>query len=248
MGGASLPRDSGRSEPTGSLGGPQEPHSLPCLVRIFFNLILVAVIALLIDLKLNRTGCVPLAVEAVCWAVLAVAIGHLTWRYLGRVLGRLELNAGIFGFMVGQLGSFFDVLHPRGLSNRTLWTGAALLGAAALFFQSSLSPLRRAELLPVVQGFRVSANSGSVRRLGAGDRIEISRGEGVLVQAIVEPESSQCSWSAEEGGIQASAGCSVSYTAPMEAVHDTLSVLVKSPCGTYSTSASLHTEVTHDRP
>jgi len=240
-----MPRGQGDAVPESAPENPPPTH-LSGFVRLFFNALLVLAISAGLLLKLDLAACVPPALDAFCIALILLILLHLTWRYMGRKLEKLRLSLGHARFVVEHLKAFFDELHPWGLSLRALWIAGAAVIAMALFLRSSRSPFHLPELPPEVQGFSIHSSGGDAQRFATGDQVEIPPGESVLVQAVIDRGSSRCRWSTENGNIQASAGCSAAYSAPLGAARDTLSVSVKSPCGTYSTSASLSIEVTHN--
>lgn len=237
---ARKPRDDGETSTAA-------PKPLPRWIQLFFNILLVAALALLPAVAFSRFGlfpCVPPTIAGLCCALLVFVVLHLACRY--ELLKNLKWGGRWLRF--DRLDALLKALHPWGFSSWAIWSIAFLLAATALFLWfSPLSPVRLEEAPPAVQGFSMQPSDGRTQKFAVGGRIKIPFGGSALIQAVVERGNSSCTWSAVHGRALPESGCTARYLAPMEEVRDTVSVFVKSPCGPGLTSARFHIEVTRNR-
>ncbi|HEY4690721.1 MAG TPA: hypothetical protein VIK33_15505 [Anaerolineae bacterium] len=216
---------------------PAAPEShLPLLIILFFNALIAGLLGIISNGQ-NATSCVhPIASLLGQGSVLLILL-HVFWRTFRPHIASDEINVFIFKVRVRAI----DELHPWRLSNTAAWSLAfAAVMAAWILGLSILSPFRRPEATPVIQGFYVG---GETTPYKSGDVIQIDAHGRVRVEAILDQANAECTWSTLRGTLLPSTGCSVLYSPPINGGSDGLTVHVQSPCQTRTALASLNITV-----
>ena len=225
--------------------GLVEPPKL--IVTLLLNCAVAVALAFLLGPPAPFPCAHPLA-SALGRAVILLLLGfHLLWRFLSSFLIAITLHGtlGPLSIITRDFSRLLDQLHPWILSNVALGVWLIVLPLAAwVLGLSPLSPFRPEEAMPNIQSFSVRYLDGTTKLLMPGDAVEIIANEQVLVEAeALQQTDLPCTWSVARGTKQPAEGCSILYSAPFEGAHDTLVVLIQSPCQKQQAYAGLHINI-----
>lgn len=224
-----------------------KPTESGLLAMVLLNLVVLALLAWWLSSWLVIPCRSPLFVS-LGGAVLIWAIAHSVWRPLGTALGDVSITAGAVRIGLKNVASVLDMLHPRKLSGRALWAGAAVLaaGGVAALIWGPVPP----EETPVIDRFTVRYIGTDVEReFVPGEVVEIAAGRQVLVRATALcQDAPRCTWGKGYGGLSPAGGCATYYTSPSWGSYDFLDVRAQSPCQTLEAWAGLHIKVVYAVP
>lgn len=228
---------------TNSSNHQAQEDSLTLWVILFFNLVVLIVLAILFGREIP-SGCVSYVGVGLSSAIVALELFHLIWRHLGNSLLGLVIPIGRLEIPIRPFATLFEQLHPRMVPNCILWIQAfAFFVFAGLLWCPALSPFS-SDQVPDIQQFLVHHTDGHIERYAPGSLLSIEKDTMVLVEAKTSTRPGiSCAWSTTAGTLLPVGGCATRYSTSMEENRDTLAVLIKSPCRVYQAFAGLHIEI-----
>lgn len=225
-------------------------------VMAFFNIIITGVLAILFYTKL--TFLLPLCVRpdviTLIFAITALFLGHLCWRFLRSeiiALGEIVTIKWFITISISKLNLLLDALHPWWIDSCILFFINIILffivGVSYVYSPFFLRPID--ETIPNIQSFFIKGfdTNEPMKSIKPDNMLTITTKERIWVsptQAETEDHTACCEWFSNRGRLDHSGkSCSILYTAPLKEGNDTLTLRMQSPCKTQEAYASLHIRI-----
>ena len=225
-------------------------------VMAFFNIIITEVLAILFYTKLNflLPLCVRPDVITLIFAITALFLGHLCWRFLRLeiiALGEIVTIKWLITISISKLTLLLDALHLWWIDSRILFFINIILfffvGVSYVYSPFFLRPID--ETIPNIQSFFIKGfdTNEPMKSIKPDNMLTVTTIKRIWVsptQAETEDKMACCEWFSNRGRLEHSGkSCSILYTAPLKEGNDTLTLRMQSPCKTQEAYASLHIRI-----
>jgi len=236
-----------QQEPEQPKPGPKPEKRLPLLIVLLLNLaVIVALSTMLVFVNIPRVTdivasiapCMSPTPRAWGMVVLLILLIHFFWSCLSSAA---KDALGALGKLPELLVTLLGLLQPSELSKPVLWGIAGLVFSVTFWGVYASGCFTIPETTPIIESFSVRYPDGSTQVHRFGDKIQVSGGQLVRVEALItNAVNVHCEWSAAKGILLPANGCATQYSVSPAKDVDSLTVHVQSRCKTQGAYASLY--------